>query len=127
MVLTSTRPPKSSEAVKHLRYFIPGLILFVTLVGCQNQSKADLRVEDMQYSLLPGGARIITGQLHNISDIDVSSAQIMISLFDEHNQKIGQLGILVKNIDAGKRVAFREPIDSDDDIRAARVKNILVL
>lgn len=126
MVLTSRHAQNQRVSPLAFRSILLPLLL-LTLVGCQEKPKPDLRVENLKYSLVPGGARFISGSLHNLSDVDVSSAQVMVSLFDEHNQKIGQMGILVKNINGGEAVPFKEPIDSDADIRAARVRRVLVL
>ncbi len=112
-----------------MRISITSLICatLLLLAACQPKELANLQVEDLRYALEPSGAKIISGKLTNVSTVDVSSAQVMVSLFDEHNQRVGQMGILVKDISAGESVHFREPIDSDDDIRAARVRKILVL
>lgn len=84
-------------------------------------------VEDLTYRLLPGGARIISGSVHNPSGEHVQNVQVQVSLFDAANTRIGSMSILVQDIAAGERVAFRQAVDSDLDVQAARVRGIIVM
>lgn len=90
-------------------------------------AQTDYRVEDFQYALLPGGARVLTGTFYNPTDEALRNAQIQVSLFDRDNQKVSALTILVRDVPAGGRKAFREPVDSDVDVRGARVRSVMVL
>jgi len=105
------------------------LVLLLLPAGCAGQTKVrhELQVEDLRYQLLPGGARIVSGKLINPTTAPVSSAQIQVSLFDGDNRWVGDLHILVQNIGPGMGKPFREPVDSDADVRGARVRSILVL
>lgn len=111
-----------------------GLLLALAVVGvahfggCRPSVEAPPPVvEDLTYSLLPSGARIVTGQLFNPSDADLPGAQIQVSLFDASNSRVGSVSIPVQAIPAGGRVSFRQPIESDEDVQAARVRSVIVL
>ena len=105
------------------------LVLFVA--GCSSSDGASiasqLQVEDVQYALIPGGARIITGSVHNPTEGAVSAAQLQVSLYDENNVRISSMNITVKNIPSGESIRFREPVDTDLDVRGVKVRSVLVL
>ncbi|MCB0720545.1 MAG: FxLYD domain-containing protein [Bacteroidetes bacterium] len=104
------------------------LLLVPTLVvGCTKRESPQLSVEGLRYQEFPGGARIVSGKLVNKSDVYVGNAQVQLTLFDEHNVGVSSMLILVKDIPASEAVPFREPVQVDMDIRAARVKSVLVL
>ncbi len=107
---------------------------FACLVSsaCTNSNPDDIvlesvQVEDLTYQLLPSGARIVSGILYNPTDEELGSIQIQVSLFDADNVRVDGLNILVKDVTAGSRVPFREPVDSDFEITAARVKGMINL
>lgn len=109
-----------------------GMIAVVLSIGaCSSEDgeaeRAPLVVEDFRYRLLPGGARIISGSLHNPTEAAIRSAQIQVSLFDADNQKVAEMVIAVQNIAPGESKSFREPVDADGDVQAARVRSVLVL
>jgi len=96
--------------------------------GCGTPESAPTpTVEDLTYRRLPSGARIITGSVHNPSDEHVQNVQVQVSLFDASNARVGTMSILVQDIAAGESVTFREPVDSDFDVQAARVRSIIVM
>ena len=104
------------------------IVVAIALSGCARQGDTvPLVVEDLSYQLLPSGARIVTGQLFNPSESEVAGAQIQVSLFDADNARVGSMSIPVQNIPAGGRVAFRQPVQSDVDVKAARVRSVIVL
>lgn len=109
------------------RRLIP-LILAATVIfaSCRPPEKAPPVVEDLSYELRPGGARIVTGKVYNPTDEAIDNVQIQLSLFGADNELVGSMHIVVKDIGAGERVPFREPVDSDE-AEAARVKSILVM
>lgn len=88
---------------------------------------ASVQVEDVRYSLLPGGARIVTGTLYNPTTAPIRNAQIQISLYDENNVRISTMSVTLQDIEAGARKPFREPVDSDLDVRGASVNSVVVL
>ena len=88
---------------------------------------SSIEVEDVKYSLLPGGARIVSGTLYNPTDAPVKNAQIQVSLFDMNNRQVDRMSITVQDVPPGERKRFREPVDSDMDIRGAKVRSVLVL
>ena len=100
-------------------------------MSCQESGakleRIPLEVEDLKYSLLPGGARIITGNLYNPTTRNIRNAQIQIFLFDDKNRKVSDMNVTVKDVPAGERKQFREAVDVDLDIRGAKVKRVLVL
>ena len=103
-------------------------VLLLSISACQSgPEQVAPVVEDLSYTRLASGARIVTGQLYNPSDVELAGAQIQVSLFDGNNLRIGSIGIPVQNIPAGGRVSFRQPIDSKLDVQAARVRSVIVL
>ena len=106
----------------------PLILLVLFVAACQSgPAQVSPVVEDLSYTRLASGARIVTGQLYNPSDVVLAGAQIQVSLFDGNNLRIGSIGIPVQNIPAGGRVTFRQPIDSKLDVQAARVRSVIVL
>ena len=116
-----------------LRYIVLTILtLLLALPACQTDDsviddQASIEVEDVKYSLLPGGARIVTGTLYNPTDILVRNAQIQVSLFDENNRRVDGMSITVQDVPPGERKPFRKPVESDMDIRGAKVRSVLVL
>ncbi len=107
------------------------LICMTTLAACQGNrtdtERIPLEVEDLKYSLLPGGARVVTGTLYNPSGRLVRHAQVQISLFDGNNRRVSSMSVTISDLSAGERKPFRQPVDLDEDVRGAKVKNVLVL
>jgi hypothetical protein len=112
-----------------MRYFLTlAVVLPLLLTACADEaSDPQLQVEDFQYQMLPGGARIISGKLLNNGETTVSNAQLQVSLFDADNRRVSSMIILVQDVEPGAAKSFREPIDSDLDIRGARVRSVLVM
>ena len=108
---------------------IAATVLVVLFVAACQSGPAQVApvVEDLTYTRLASGARIVTGQLYNPSDVELAGAQIQVSLFDGNNLRIGSIGIPVQNIPPKGRVSFRQPIDSKLDVQAARVRSVIVL
>jgi hypothetical protein len=86
-----------------------------------------LRVEDIELTLHPSGARILTGTVVNESDHLVRGAQVQITLFDGKNRRVDGMFAVVRDIPAGGSVEFREPVQSDYDVQGARVRSVLVI
>ena len=108
------------------------LVLAIVLVvfGCNKEGETDLSqlsVEDLTYQLLPSGARIVSGIVYNPTEDTIGSVQLQVSLFDKDNVRVDGLSILIRDLEAGSRVAFREPVNSDFDVTAARVKGMIKL
>ena len=121
---------KYSNPLKNIAVYL-GLLLFL-MPACHTgeasgDERASVQVEDIKYSLLPGGARIVTGTLYNPTDAPVRNAQIQVSLFDENNRRVDDMSITVQDVPPGGRKSFRQPVDSDLDIRGAKVKSVLVM
>ena len=94
----------------------------------ENENQREpLTVEELKYSLLPGGARIVTGTLYNPTAETIRNAQVLISLFDENNRRVSSMSVTVKDVPPGERRDFRQAVDLDLDIRGASVKHVLVL
>ena len=110
-----------------------GLVLaltvpFTTGTGCGTAGgDPQLRVEDLELKRHPSGARILTGRLTNDSGRSVSGAQIQITLFDGKNRRVDGMFAVVRDIPSNGSVDFREPVQSDFDVRGARVRSVLVL
>jgi hypothetical protein len=107
------------------------LSLSLLLPACQSEESGGestaVQVEDVKYTLLPGGARVVTGKLYNPSEVLVRNAQIQISLFDGNNRRVSSMSITVQDVSPGERKSFRQPVDIDMDIRGAKVRSVLVL
>ncbi len=121
-----------TEKSSLLKYIVVCSILFlVALSACNTEAPEQeddhVQVEDVKYSLLPGGARIVTGTLFNPSGATVKGAQIQISLFDGNNIKVSSMSITVMEVLPGERKPFRQPVDTDLDIQGAKVRSVLVL
>lgn len=115
-----------------MRYIAFCAIIVLLLVsGCQSEpaetDAIQVQVEDVKYSLLPGGARIVSGTLFNPSEAPVKGAQIQISLFDSNNIRVSSMSITVQDVPPGERKSFRQPVDTDLDIKGASVRSVLVL
>ncbi|GEM_PF-964180 len=103
--------------------------LLVIATGCSESTSDELervRVEDIEYQLLQGGARILTGSVVNTSDAHIPIAQIRVTLFDEYNRSVDQMMIVVRDIPVGEEIRFREAVRSDFDIRGARARSVLI-
>ncbi|HEY5564547.1 MAG TPA: FxLYD domain-containing protein [Rhodothermia bacterium] len=96
--------------------------------GCGGaEGSAGLEIDDLRLTKLPGGARIISGSVHNRSGVHVSGVLVQISLFDDHNNLLTSMTIGVEGVKAGGDREFREAVDSDLDVTRARVKKIVTL
>lgn len=107
-------------------------LLFVAACGgaadeADTDTNPRVDVEDFQFARLPGGARIVTGKLHNLSAESIRNAQIQISLYDADNRLVSTLSIIVRNVEPGELKPFRQAIDADDNVRGARVRSVLLL
>ena len=103
------------------------LIVPACQIGSEQEERIPLEVEDLKYSLLPGGARIVTGKLYNPREENIRNAQIQISLYDGENRKVSSMSVTIKDVSPGERKSFRQAVDVDQDIRGARVKSVIVL
>ena len=85
-----------------------------------------VRVSNIAYQKMYGDARILTGDIENLSDERISVAQIDVSLYDPGNRKVESLMILVRDIESGATVSFREPVRSKFDIRSAKARAVFL-
>jgi len=121
---------KRSAAVSGILVFMIALLAATVTMSCTEKTistREPLSVNDLQLSIHPGGARILTCRLLNKSNDPVSVVQVQITLFDADNRPVSGMSVVLHDIPAGDEISFREPIDSDEDVRGARVKKILVL
>ncbi|GAB5521021.1 MAG: hypothetical protein RhofKO_32720 [Rhodothermales bacterium] len=114
-----------------LKYILAFSLLALVLMGCGGGTDApetptalDVKLE---YQLLPGGGRVLTGTVENQSEKPIRNAQVQVSLFDKNNRQVGSMSFSMKDLEPSTPVPFREPVDSDKDVRGARVRNVLVL
>jgi hypothetical protein len=107
--------------------FLALLFLGACAAPANEAADTEVQVEDVQYSLLPGGARIVTGTLFNPTDDPINNAQIQISLYDANNVRVSTMSVTIQDVSPGARKSFREPINTDLDVRGASVKSVLVL
>lgn len=110
------------------RFVVVALLLAMPTAGCGNDDgfeRDDVRVFDVELTLLQSGARILTGKIENGSDANISGLQIQISLFDGDNRRVDRMSVTVQDLEAGEVHDFREPINSDFDVRGVRVRSLL--
>lgn len=104
------------------------VLLIALAVGCaSSDSRTSLRVEDLDFKLLPGGARFVSGTVHNDGDLPVNAAQVQISLFDDKNRRVDAMHAVIRDVPAGGSVKFREAVQSELPINGARVKSIILI
>lgn len=104
------------------------VLLIALALGCAtDDSKTALRVEDLDFKLLPGGARFVSGTVHNDGDLTVNVAQVQISLFDDKNRRVDAMHAVIRDVPAGGSVTFREAVQSELAINGARVKSIILI
>jgi hypothetical protein len=103
------------------------LIPTLTACGGAGTDAPNVQIEAFHFKRLPGGARVLSGTLYNPTPEPVHHAQIQVSLFDADNRRISTMMIVVDEVAPGGRKRFRRTIDSDLDVRGARVRSILVL
>lgn len=108
----------------------------VVMTGCESRDSASdamaqlddvdaqVNVEGFEYQRLPNGDRVLSGRLVNPTSRHVQNAQVQVSLYDEYNQAVGNVMILVTDIGADSEQSFRHTLDRDD-ISGARVRAIL--
>lgn len=126
--MDSTEPAR--DAARHvLRLVLAALLMMaIPAIGCGNDDgfeRDDVRVSDVELTLLQSGARIVTGKIENGSATDISGLQIQVSLFDSDNRRVDRMSITVRNLEAGEVRDFRAPVNSDFDIRGVRVRSLL--
>ena len=103
------------------------LLLGLALAACQSAGgNSPLRVEGLELKLHPSGARFVSGTVINDSDRHITSAQVQISLFDDKNRRVDGMYAVVRDVAARDTVVFREPVQSDYDVRGARVRSVLL-
>ncbi len=90
-------------------------------------AKGRVEVQDFRYVRLPGGARIVMGKLHNRSAEPINAAQLRIHLYDADNLLVTTMNVVVRHIEPGEYKPFRQMIDTDEDVRGARVRSVLIL
>lgn len=98
-----------------------------TTEAAASSDTTEVTVTDFQYTELEDGTRVFTGELYNPTTEHIEHAQIQISLLDAENRRIGEARVELADIAPGTRKPFRQPLDSDKDIRQARVRSVLVL
>jgi hypothetical protein len=97
-------------------------------MSCGTRDRSpDLRVENLELTLHESGARIVTGTVFNDSDDVVRGAQVQITLFDEKNRRVDGMFAVVRDLPAGGSVDLREAVQSDYDVRGARVRAVLII
>ena len=77
--------------------------------------------------MLPGGARIVSGKLHNRTAEPIRNAQIQIALYDQDNCLVTTMSVLVHDIGPGEHKPFRQVVDAADTTQVARVRGVFVL
>ncbi|MDX1739952.1 MAG: FxLYD domain-containing protein, partial [Rhodothermales bacterium] len=94
---------------------------------CAPKRAPQLHVEKIDLKQQESGARILTGTVLNDSKQAVRGAQVQITLFDAKNRRVDGMFAVVRDIPAHGSVDFREPVQSDYDVRGARVRSVLII
>jgi Protein of unknown function (DUF3426) len=105
------------------------LVALLIVNACAEAPKidvSDLEVVDLELNSHPGGARILTGSLFNHSGMNLTVAQIQITLFDADNRAVSSMSVVLHDISANTTQSFRQAVDSDLDVSGARVRQILI-
>jgi len=107
------------------------IALLLLMAACggaadEDDPAARVEVEAFQLTRLPGGARIVTGKLHNRSAEPISSAQIQIALYDGDNRLVETMSVVVRAVKPGEHKPFRQPLDADESVQRARVRSVLM-
>lgn len=120
-----------------MKFLCLSFLLLLSLSGCWREEatvddgvsmdSSRVQIDDVKYSLMPGGLRQVSGRLVNPSAEPIRNAQIQLSLFDAHNRRISTMHIQVHDVAPGASKPFREPLDTDLDVRAVRVRSVLIL
>ena len=118
-----------------MTYLKPLIVVLLLVTAACGGDSADaekdpgdrVEIEDFQYVRLPGGARVVTGKLYNRSDELITTAQLQVALYDEDNRRVATMSVVVRDVEPGERKPFRQSVDSDEDVRGARVRSVLVL
>ncbi len=118
--------------MKYSKPLIIALLLLAAACGGDAEEagedpEATVNVEDFRYVLLPGGARIVKGKLHNRTAEPIRNAQIQIALYDQDNWLVTTMSVLVHDIGPGEHKPFRQVVDADDIVRGARVRGVFLL
>lgn len=120
--------------MKRLFPFLPAVLLTLSLFGLAacgetdtSRAAAQLEVSNFEFTRLEQGTRLFTGSVYNPSGQPVRQAQIRVTLLDAQNRQVGSALIDVRNIAARDTTAFRQPLDSDQEVSGARVKSLTVL
>ena len=108
-----------------LVFLLAGLMVLPSCAG-ETPTQDRVRVDDVAYRELSGGARILTGRVTNLTDKDIPVLQLQVSLFDERNYRNGTMPVVIHDIPADSFRTFREPVRSTADIRSARVRTVLI-
>ena len=105
---------------------ILGLVV-ITSIGCTDDTPKGPPAEvlDFTFKRLPGGAKILSGTLHNPGHRYLRNAVIQISLFNNQNERLETLNITITHVEAGDQKSFREPLQSKEAVTRAKVRRIL--
>lgn len=116
--------------------WLAGIVLALFVGGCSGgdspagnaaqEDTARVKVEEVEYQELPGGARIVTGTVHNASSEPIAHVQIQLSLYDDTNTRVGSMIIPLQGLDPGEHQPFRSAVKSERDVRAVRPRSVLV-
>ena len=118
--------------MKYSKLLIIALLLLTAACGGNtDETVADpeeaVEVLDFRYVKLPGGARIVTGKLHNRTAEPIRNAQIQIALYDRDNLLVTTMNVLVQDVGPDEYKPFREAVDAGDNVQGARVRGVLLL
>ena len=118
--------------LKYSKPLIVALLLLTAACGgntdeASTDPEGPVEVLDFRYVMLPGGARIVTGKVHNRTADPIRNAQLQIALYDQDNLLVTTMSVLVRDIGPDENKPFREVVDAGDHVQGARVRSVLVL
>lgn len=105
------------------------LVAGVALAGCRGEKPTaeagaeEVAVDNLRLVRERDGSRAVRGVLINRSR-EEQSVQITISLYDDANQRIGEVQVPVEHVEAGAQQGFSQKLDYD--ATGASVRRILV-
>nr|BCX01359.1 MAG: hypothetical protein KatS3mg041_1405 [Bacteroidota bacterium] len=92
--------------------------------ACGKEADPALQVSDIRLVETRSGERYLECRIVNPNSYPISKVQLVFSLFDSQNRRIGQVVISTPAIESGKAVTCSRYLDNPD-VRAVRLQKAL--
>ena len=89
------------------------VLLLLGLAGCTAETEvgpASVAVENLRLVRQRDGSQAVSGVVHNTGD-EERSVQVIVSLFDDRNQRVGEIVVPVEHIAPGAQQGFDWTLD----------------